>query len=243
MIQIPKNFMRKPIAGSLEKLLSNGTTAPVVETHPAPLITNHSDLSGYIFVPSIGMYMAKERTHQGLNWYQTHEALHAENKRMPAINEFKEFLKYLKENSGGIPGASVSEIQNILDSILTVRSPWRAEWLDADFKVNDKRLYIHYNHRTVNGQLVPCNKEVLTDYLTKDKAPGIDLESWIANASSHGLPKPKIKKGELYYWAPMKDNQSVARFGVGSVWAYLYCYRNPQDSVSDLGVRAVRAKN
>ena len=237
MIQIPKNFMKEPIAGSLEKVLSNGTTAPVVERHSTPLITNHPDLSGYIFVPSIDIYMAKERTHQGLNWYQTHEALHTENKRMPTINEFREFLKYLKENSGGIPGASVSEIQNILDSILTVRSPWRAEWLDADFKVyGNRNLYIHYNHRTVGGQLVPQNKELLTDYLTKDKTPGIDLESWIANASSHGLPKPKIKKGELYYWAPMKDNQSVAGFEVNSARAGLGCNRVPSNSSSSLGI-------
>ena len=230
--------MGKPIAGSLERVLSNGTIPPVVETHTLQPPINAPDFSGYIFVPSIGIYMAKERTHHRLNWYQTHEALHKENKRMPTLNEFREYLKYLKENSGGVAGASVSEIQTILDDILTVRNPWRAEWLDADFKVDNEELYIHYNHRSASGQLVPQNKELLTDYLTTDRTPGIDLESWIQSASPHGLPKPEIKKGELYYWTPMKDNKSVARFDVDSDRANLNCYRHPEDPNASLGVRA-----
>jgi len=241
MIQIPKKFMGNRVKGSLERVLTQTAPRPVAETHTFPI--NTSDLSEYIFVPSIGVYMAKERTHGGLNWYQAHEALHKENKRMPTINEFREFLKYLKENPSGVAGATSAEIQTILDDILTVRDHWRAQWLDADFKVDNKKLYIHYNHQTVGGQLVPQNRELLTDYLTTDKTPGIDLESWIQKASPHGLPPPKIKKGDLYYWAPLKDNNSVAGFGVDSVGADLGCDGHPQDAGGSLGVRSVCEAN
>ena len=192
----------------------------------------------YIYVPSINCYLAKQKTHLGLNWYDTHKALHKENLLMPTIPQFIEFIKHLKANPNGLPDSSKQEIESILDDILTVRKPWRGEWFDADFKVDDKKLYIHYNHRTLMGQLTPQNKELLTDYLTEDKTPGIDLESWLTNANVQGLPKPGIKSGDLYYWAPIKDNNSVARFVVYSGGADLVCGRHPDVTGASLGVRA-----
>ena len=233
----PKSIAGIPLEGAMERLLKK------LENQPQKLepIVNQSNIKedNYIFVPSMNIYIAKQRTHLGLNWYDTHKQLHSEGLVMPTINEFREFLKYLKENPHGVPGASPSEVGRILDDILAVKDPWRAEWLDADFKVDNNELYIHYNHRTVSGRLVPQNKELVTDYLTQDKTPGIDLDSWIQNANVHGLPKPKVKKGDLYYRSPLNDNNSVARFFAYSDRVGLDCYRYPIFSNSSLGVRSV----
>ena len=235
MIHIPKNFMGKPIAGSLEKVLSK---TPESSGEPQIEPATAQNLSGYIYVPSINVYVAKERTHHGLNWHQTHEALHNEGLRMPTIHEFREFLLYLQKNPNGVQGATNEEVAGIFDDIVTVRNPNRAEWLDADFKVKGKELYIHYNHRTVSGTLTPQNKELLTDYLTENKTPGIYMHDWLQTANNHGLPKSTIAEGNLYYWAPMKDNKSVARFDADSVGVGLFCDRDPGYSGGSLGLFA-----
>ena len=61
--EIPKTFMGKLVAGSLERVLAglNGNTNnPQNPPKRAPL-ANAPNLQGYIFVPSTGIYMAKER--------------------------------------------------------------------------------------------------------------------------------------------------------------------------------------
>ena len=50
---------------------------------------------------------------------------------MLKINEFRDFLKYL------ISEPNNQEYKNIFKDIIEVRNPWRAEWLDADFKVKN----------------------------------------------------------------------------------------------------------
>jgi len=94
------------------------------------------------------------------------------------------------------------ELRRIYNEIAEVRDPWRAEWLDADFKVINEILHINYNHRTVNAELKPQNSEPLENCLMENKTPGIDLEAWLKNANRQGLPPTNIKKGSLYYWHP-----------------------------------------
>ena len=73
----------------------------------------------------------------------------------------------------------------------------------------------------------------------EDKTPGILLEDWIngKNITSQGLPNKNISSGDLYYWHPRSDNNSVARFSAGSDRANLGCTRGPSGAYSDLGVR------
>ena len=84
----------------------------------------------FIYVPSINLYVAKERTHLNKNWKDCWTELKNQNYQMLKINEFREFLKYTKENH-----------KDIYDEITEVRNPWRAEWLDANFKVENKGLF------------------------------------------------------------------------------------------------------
>ena len=227
--QIPKTtFTGKPVAGSLERVLA-GLNANPATNPPAQPPVNAPNLDDYIFVPSIGLYVAKQRTHPGLNWFQTHEELHKENLRMPTIYEFKEFLKYLRQNQNGLNDASSQEITTIIDDILTVRNPWRAEWLDAKFEKRAKGIYIIEKND-------PNTIQPLEKCLMKDKGPGIDLEDWLNNSTKQGLPNPKAKKGQLYYWYPR--DTAVARFNADSDRAYLYCDWYPTNLDASLGVFA-----
>jgi len=232
--EIPKTFMGKPVAGSLERVLAGLNTNPQVQQPQTTPLVNAPNLSGYIFVPSTGLYMAKERTHLGLNWNQTHEALQSERLKMPTIYEFRQFLKYLKENPNGVSGSTSSEVESILDDILTVRDPWRSEWLNARFEETNGKMNVHYLINS-NGSLVD-KTEVLEDCLMKDKTPGINLDYWINTPGKQNLPLKKNPKGNLYYWYPR--NGAVARFDAYSDRADLNCYWVPTYTYSSLGVFA-----
>lgn len=179
-------------------------------------LENKSD-SDFIYVPSINLYVAKERKLLNKNWFEFNNKLQLNGERMLILPEFIEFLKYCKENH-----------QDIYNEITELRNPWRAEWLGADFKVKNKKLYI--------------NSEVLDkNTLMEDKQ--ISLEDYLFNNhTSQGLPSKKVKSGDLYYWCPRSDNNSVARFDAGSNGASLYCYGNPSTRGSGLGVRAAKQR-
>jgi len=188
--------------------------------------------NGFIYVPSINLYVAKERSLQGLNWSNTHDELKKQNLSMPTIHQFREFLKYLKSGY-----QNRKEAEKILDDILTVREPWRAEWLDCYFEkrksgILTKEFYILTGNKS--------KAEKLDDYLQEDKLPGINLDEWIdgKNVNKHGLPTKNSQDGKLYYWAPREGG--VAGFDAFSDGAYLYCFRYPSNSDSVLGVRLVR---
>ena len=188
--------------------------------------TDAHDLKDYIWVPSAEIYVAKQRTHLNLNWNQTHEQLNQEGLFMPTIPQFIEFIKYLKSQPNN------QKYQQILDDILTIREPWRANWLDAYFEQRNDGMYVLTKNKTYAEKLEPC--------LTEDKTPGISLEHWLNNSTKQGLPKPKCKKGDLYYWYPR--NESVAWFYALSDWANLNCNRNPSSRYSGLGVFACAPK-
>ena len=214
---------------------------PAPQTAPAQpnsVNTSQGNLNGFIYVPSINLYVAKERTLQGKNWNDCQTRLHANGERMPTIPEFTEFLKYLRANSSGVKDASQSEVTTILDDILTVRSPYRAEWLDADFKVYKNGLNVNY-YVFENGSIAQ-KTEQLEDCLMKDKTPGIDLDSWLNNTTKQGLPKANVADGTIWYWFPRSDNNSVAGFIGNAVRAVLICDWYPTDTNPSLGVRAIR---
>ena len=102
--QIPKTtFTGKPVAGSLERVLAGLNTNPnnpqnSPQTHP---IVNAPNLSGYIFVPSINLYVAKERTLLNSNWNQAIEKIYNQGinvgklrAEMPTLFEFMSYVKY-----------------------------------------------------------------------------------------------------------------------------------------------------
>ncbi|MDD5649475.1 MAG: hypothetical protein PHF86_03530 [Candidatus Nanoarchaeia archaeon] len=229
-LKIPDKIFGEPIEGAMERRFpKDNSTNPIIDPVIVP-DTNSKNIDGYIYIPSINLYVSKERILQGNNWYNAHKELLKNNQQMLTIPQFIEFLKYTKTNN-----------PEIYNDIIEVRDPWRAEWLDADFKVKNKKLYINYNHiLDSKGNLIPKNLELLENCLMEDKTPGIDLESWLNNSIKQGLPKKDVNSGSLYYYCPMKDNNSVVGFVAGSGGASLDCSGNPHDASVALGVRPAK---
>ena len=189
------------------------------------------DKDNFIYVPSINLYVSKKRTHLDKAWNETHSLLAQENLRMPTILEFTHFLKHLQSNKDN------EEYQTLFKEITEVRSPWRSDWLDAKFSEKDGKMFIQYNHYIDNeGNLQARNTEILDNYLTEDRAPGIDLSDWLDNHNQFGLPTQNSKQGDLLYWSPVDGR--VARFGALSDCAYLGCNGDPSYGDSSLGVFA-----
>jgi len=234
-VEAPDHFMGKPIpedaieiALAAEKKKKDGNLGGENTGVETP------SLEGFIYVPSINLYVAKERTLLKHNWYDTHKKLHKQNLRMPTIPEFIEFLKYLRADLTG-------EHKQIYEEITEVGEPWRTEWLDADFKVINRVLHINYSHWTdSNGQLKPRNSEPLKDCLMSDKL--ISLDYWLDHATSQGLPPLNCISGDLHYYETMNDNESVARFGSDSPGTIFDCSRDPSGSGFTLGVFACAEK-
>lgn len=227
--------------------------APVIlPAAPAPSPANIADPKDYLILEhrTHGSYsysdllVAKSLSHHGKNWYQCHQALHQESFEMLTLRQFVDFLNLLKSGKvfdGKGNQVSSSELETILKEITEQRDPWRAEWLDADFKVVKDKLHITYEHHYVHGNLQPQKSEPLQGCLMKDKTPGIDLNDYPQRATSQGMPPADVKSGSLYYWSP--TNGGVARFWAIADRVSLYCRDNPLGSSAALGVRRRRAKN
>lgn len=189
-----------------------------------------NEFNKFIYVPSIELYVAKERTLFKKNQDECQEILHSNNQKMLTIPEFKEFLKYTKEN-----------YPNIYDNITKERIPWRSERLDADFKVQGKNLVVNY-HIFKNGKIVR-KSEVLDKNTLMENRTGISLENWInSDQTKQGLPFKNIKEGDLSYWHPRSNDNSATSFGTGFDGAGLFCNDYFSERYSRLGVRAVKQK-
>jgi hypothetical protein len=185
---------------------------PKPKTPANPITTPRQ---GMIYVRSIDLHFQSERSYLGLDWNQTHEALKQDKLRMPTIPEFVEFLKYLNENN-----------RDLYKEITEVRSPYRAEWLDAYFEQRDDGMYILTGNKT--------NAEKLDDCLMENRTPGISLDHWLSNPGKQGLPKSNSPEGKMRYWNPR--NGGVARLNVNSGRLGLRCSWYPSYTYDSLGV-------
>jgi hypothetical protein len=253
MIIIPDNFRGKPIQGSIDKVLAGASKPRNVapQTQPAPVAVNIKNPEEYVFLParSYGNYsypntaISLARVHNGKNWFDAHKALSTEGKYMPTVRQFVDFVNILKSGKAvDVSGRPINKsvTDTTLEDIFKLGN-YRGRWLDADFKVVNGNLYMNYSHRVDNqGNLVPANKELLLPCLMSDRKPGIDLDDWLANANVQGLPQDNVKQGSIWYWAPMRDNKSVAGFGADSGGAVLGCGRNASFTNSSLGVHSAQ---
>ena len=261
-ITLPKHFLGKSVAGTLERVLAGTpTSTPTSSTTPPSIVTTPTitDPQNYIILPGTihGKYtypqllVSMTITHKNKNWNDTHAALAAEQASMLSPRQFVDFLNLLQRGNSAYDGLgkklSKKKCDAILDEIWTVRDPWRAEWFDAKFESRGglagigTKLFINYGHTFQNNTVTPTHSEELTGYLANDKTPGIDKDDWLAKATVHGLPARSISDGQLYYWHP--HNGKVAGFYANSVWASLYCGWDPSYTDARLGVRAAREKN
>jgi Zn-dependent metalloprotease len=195
---------------------------------PYIIPSRESIKSKYLTIPSIELDVSKEKILFNKNFSEQQEALHKENTKSLTPNEFREFLKVAKK-----------EDLELYNEITQIKSPWRAEYLDAYFKVEGKNLVMKY-HVFENGKIVQKSEILDKDTLMRDKTPGISLDSWLENSTKQGLPLKKTESGSLYYRAPEKDNNSVACFDAFGGGASLGCSWDPACRDSSLGVRAAK---
>ena len=251
---IQKTIFGKPIEGAYKRYLSEQEKNP---PNPGPesggkaLYPSGITLEKYLVLEgkTHGSYsypdilVSTERTHHNKHWYQTHEELHKEHSFMLSLRQFVDFLNLLKSGKAYYTSgdkAGTQTLNSILDEILAVREPWRSEWLDADFKVINNILHINYSHKFINSQLQPTYSEPLEKCLMENKTPGIDLNYWLRNATSQGLPPVKTPNGDLRYWAPASNNNSVAVFDSDAGGAWFDCLGGPSSSISSFGVRQAK---
>jgi len=231
-VETPDHFMGKPIpddaieiALAAEKKKKDSERGNEEEAPP---------LDGFIYVRSVDVYFAKEKSHLGRNWYDTHRELHKQNLRMSTIPQFVEFLKYLRANQ-------TSENMSIYDEITEVESPWKRVWLNAEFYAKGDELWVAYNHIVdSNGKLVAQENEKLKGHLMQDEGQGVSLEHWLNNPTKQGLPQENIEQGDIVYMHPKSGD--VASFYADFDGAGLDCCMDPSDADSRIGVRAVRTR-
>ncbi|MFA5084555.1 MAG: hypothetical protein WC475_04235 [Candidatus Paceibacterota bacterium] len=221
-INIPDTFMGKPIKGAMDEILKEQEKKAGQIPQKSQTQINAPSLDGFIYVPSVDLYFQKEKQFNNYDWHQAHEKLQKQGLRMPTIEEFRQFLSYLKYN----PSAENSAIYR---SIAKIRSLSSSEWLDAYFEKQGNELYI----LTQNKRKI----EKLDDCLMKNKAPGIDIDEWLMDATRQGFPKPDIKIGDLHHLSQL--NNSVARFYADSDCVGLYCNMGSVYFSPNLGVRGV----
>jgi len=153
----------------------------------------------FIKLPS-GLYISKKRTLPNSTWFEANHQLQEKGFNMPTIPEFLEFLEYIKENN-----------PEVHEEVTGIRSPWRAEWLDADFNILYGELNINSRHFSYNGELITIKSEPLNETTLPENCLNI--------------------RG---------DNNSVARFVTDEVHSGLCVDGYPSNRYEDLGVRAVR---
>jgi len=191
-------------------------------------------LDSFIYVPSVKLYFAKERTLFYHDWDDTHKKLHEQKLRMPTIPQFVEFLKYLRADP-------TAENTRVYDEITGKRDPVRAEWFDAKFYYKDDEVWVAYNHIVnLKGDLVAQDHEKVEGHLMQDEDSKLSLEHWLDNPTKQGLPQENSEQGDLLYWPPSMDR--VARFHTSSSFSILNCDTYPGGSSSVIGVFACAEK-
>jgi len=151
-IILPKTIFGAEVKGAMQRVLSgNKVSKNDINLPAAP----SPSINGFVYVPSINLYVAKERSLHEKNWNQAHEELQKQGNQMLTIPDFWKFVDYLKNGY-----SDKNEAQRILDNLFKV-GKWRAEWLDASFEKKGKDLYINSLHRFNNGDLTPQNSEKL----------------------------------------------------------------------------------
>jgi hypothetical protein len=168
-----------------------------------------------------------------INWKQALSLNLALGGRTLNPRQFADFLLLLKSGNavdGVGKRVSKQKLTNILKEIIEVREPWRSEWLDADFKYLNRKLWLYSDHKLANVSLDANYKKELENCLMEDVKISLD------SINEQGLP---TKTGnDFNYWFSREDNKSVAGFVANSDRALLGCCGNPASTNPSLGVRA-----
>ncbi|MDO8517618.1 MAG: hypothetical protein Q7S33_05850 [Nanoarchaeota archaeon] len=228
-IILPKTIFGVNTEEAYNKIMSEDYTKPVAKPEINP---NVQSQNGFIYVPSIDLYVAKERSLLGKNWDDCHEQLQNNGERMPTIPEFWSFVDYLKTNY-----QNRIEAQTILEDIFKI-GIWRVEYLDAQFEKRKKEFFINSMHELKNGKLIPKYTEKLEDCLMEDCYADLNSINKQGLLTRKSQSQNYIEGSNAYFWYPR--DKAVSRFSANSDRAFLYCNRDRSITDSEFGVRACR---
>lgn len=171
----------------------------------------------------------------GKTWEESHKVLHTKDSLMINPIQFWDFRDLIKSgkvydgNGSKVPRAVLKAIN---DEIFKVRTPLRAEWLNAKFRLIDEKWQMSYDNRIINGKLKSLVSEPLEDCLMQDGY--INLRS----INRQGMPTRQAKKSEICYMPPLDG--AVARFVAYSAGADFDCSKSHLSAGSGCGVRRVK---
>jgi hypothetical protein len=188
------------------------------------------EMEGFVHVPSVNLYFSRDLAHKEKNWYECHELLQKEGYKMATIHEFVELLKYARTNDKELFLTIFNEYR------ITDLAP--GEWLDARFTKEDNTWKINYTHK-IRKNIQLCESDKLEPCVMYERDPEIDLDDWLNNANSQGLPKPDVKPGRMLYTCP--TDGFVARFDIlNDNRPHLDCNMIGEIRRGYLGVRRVK---
>ena len=243
IIKIPDQFMGKPIEGAMEKIL-NGSPSPVTVSpvQVAPPRTNAPNLNGYVYVPSINLYVAKNRDLNGLTWNQATDKIYnqgvnvaGQRAEMPTPFEFMSYLKHI--SAGPVKGLPESERQEIINDILKVGN-YRGNWLNAKFVKRAKG----FNNLGIETFSFDASGKATKNIIPLEQCLWQDGWADINSMNNQGLLTKSYgssyEQGKnAHFWYPREN--AVAVFDAGSDRANLSCDGDPDNSYFSLGVRLV----
>ena len=200
-----------------------------------PPQTRPPQLEGMIYVPTVNLYFAKQRSHLGSNWNESQEALHSEGLKMPTIKQTWELINYLRTDLNN------PEFRRVYDDILKKTSKdWHGEWQNAKFVKEKDGMYLQ-EVRFENGNLVISRKRKLEDCLMENGFANINSTNTQGLLTTRSSKSTYVQGENIYFYYPR--NGRVARFVAITDRAYLYCDGNPSNRNDLLGVRGVREAN
>lgn len=247
-MEIPRVFFgRTRTPGAIERVLKADPQVPDNKPNPVQVTApKNLDGSKYIQVPGTNFLIAKEETHKGKNWNDSHYALADEGLFMPSPALFTPYFINVRDaNQGKVQlydgnnaPLSKPETEDLWKYLTTAHRSGCWTWLDALFVQSTGGLDLQTNHRvkTTNGK-----KELVGQRFNLEAHAGEDCYVNL-NFNSQGLPKSKssnqkYSQGDNIYFYQPRPN-SVAGFIAYSNRANLICYGDPTYSGTGLGVFA-----
>ena len=101
--------------------------------------------------------------------------------------------------------------EKLLMDKIQPKAPWRANWIDADYKTGEQGLEVHSNHIfDKQGNIINYKSEILSEDTLKENKQ-IDVINFITkNHTSQGQISKNVKSGDFYSYSPGNDNNSVS---------------------------------